>query len=73
MITKMLQEIQEKLWNHLGKILFMSIRDIKNVVNFRNKCPRYHSFSFVVSLVFRDCPIFREKFEYIFEKYFLWI
>ena len=28
-ITKMLQKIQEKLWNHPGKILFMSIWDIK--------------------------------------------
>ena len=28
-ITKMLQRIQEKLWNHPGEILFMSIWDSK--------------------------------------------
>ena len=28
-ITKMLQKIQDKLWNHPGKILFLSIWDIK--------------------------------------------
>jgi len=33
-ITKMLQKIQEKLWNHPGKVLFMSIWDIKKSENF---------------------------------------
>ena len=33
-ITKMLQKIQEKLWNHPGNILSMSIWDIKNFENF---------------------------------------
>ena len=35
-ITKMLQKIQEKLWNHLGKILCLSIWDIQNFDFFRN-------------------------------------
>ena len=33
-ITKMLQEIQQKIWNHPGKILFLSIWDIKIFENF---------------------------------------
>ena len=33
-ITKMLQKIQEKLWNHPGNILSMSIWDIKNFEKF---------------------------------------
>ena len=33
-ITKMLQKIQEKLWNHPGKILFMSIWDSQNSKKF---------------------------------------
>ena len=35
-ITKMLQELQEKLWHHPGKILVLSIWDIKFFENFRN-------------------------------------
>ena len=38
-ITKMLQQIQEKLWEHLGNILFLSICDIKifeKIETFRN-------------------------------------
>ena len=38
-ITKMLQHIQEKLWNHPGKILFMSIWDIKNFEKFLTPDP----------------------------------
>ena len=33
-ITKMLQKIQEKLWNHPGNILSMSILDLKKFENF---------------------------------------
>ena len=33
-ITKMLQKIQEKLWNHPGNILSMSILDLKNFEKF---------------------------------------
>ena len=33
-ITKMLQKIQEKIWNHLGNILSMSILDIKQFEKF---------------------------------------
>ena len=33
-ITKMAQNIQEKLWNHPGQILFMSIWDSQNSENF---------------------------------------
>ena len=47
----MLQKIQEKLWNHLGKILFASIWDIKNSIFSESVCPRYQilfdCFSFV--------------------------
>ena len=35
-ITKMLQTIQEKLWNHPGTILFMSIWDSTKIEHFRN-------------------------------------
>ena len=50
-ITKMLQKIQEKLWNHPGNILSMSIWDIKNFENFRNLyvlCTRFFRFRFFV-------------------------
>ena len=40
-ITKMLQTIQEQLWNHPGNILFMSIWDSK-IKKFEKVCPMYH-------------------------------
>ena len=44
-ITKMAQEIQEKIWNHPGKILSMSIWDSKQFGSFQeNVCPMYNIF-----------------------------
>ena len=51
-ITKMLQKIQENRWNHLGKILCLSICDIEIFENCRKSvCPRYQ----IVSMFFVRC------------------
>ena len=54
-ITKMLQRIQEQLWNHPGKILFLSIWTSENFEHFRNLYvlgTRFFYFVFVFSVFF---------------------
>ena len=58
-ITKMLKKIQERIWNHLGKILFLSIWDIKNFETNRNL--------YVLGTIFSDCfPFFLFDFRFGF-------
>ena len=64
-ITKMLQKIQEKIWNHLLKILFLSIWDIKMFENVRNLYVLGTSFFDFFSICFRFLLGFLCFLEYI--------
>ena len=66
-VTNMLQKIQDKLWNHPGNILFLSIWASKKFGNFREHvCPKYHLCSICPFLFFR----FLWTDKYICWKYF---
>ena len=49
----MLQTIQETLWNQPGKILCLSIWDIKNSKKSNSVCPRYQILSICFDFVVR--------------------
>ena len=54
-ITKMAQRIQETLWEHPAKILFMSILDSKNQNLSKNVCPRYNISLICFRVFLKNC------------------
>ena len=68
-ITKMLQKIQEKLWNHPGKMLFMSILDIKKFEKFLIPDPPN---TYLFWKVLGPPPPQKDKFVQAFSKNFRW-
>ena len=60
-ITKMLQKRQEKIWNHPGKILFLSIWDIIFFENFRNLYVLGTRFSFFLFFSNNICGYILEE------------